>query len=438
VLGNLFERRSAAFQNLFATGALTDRPSLSGVRVDEDTALRLSAVYASVRLIADTIATLPVDQFFREDGERRPFRPRDRWVEQPSLTLPRTTFWQQVMVSLLLDGNAFVRISRDGRGIIDNLEVLNPTSVQVMDNRQGYQVNGLGFVPIAEILHVTEMLLPGEKRGTSRIQQAKESLGLGLALQEYASTFFGNGAFPGVVIEIPGEPTLEQRQDIQTTWENAHKGTRRAHKPVVMMNGSKVTPISVDPGQSQLLDQRRFAVEEVARLFRIPPFMLGVTTAGSMSFASVEQQMLFYAEHTVRPYAEQLESSFQRLLVNDRSFIKFNLNALVRADLNTRTEAYSKALLAGYMSVNDVRSLEDMRDVEDGDQFRVPLQNIPLTDAGVVSAQQKARAAQSLVIAGYTPQSIAQFLDLPLEHTGLASVQLQPEEKDEDGSVEAG
>jgi HK97 family phage portal protein len=437
VLGNLFERRSKAFQNLFATGALTDRPSLSGVHVDEETALKLSAVYASVRLIADTISTLPLDQFFREDGQRRPVRPRDPWVSEPSLTLPRTTFWQQVVMSLLLDGNAFVMISRNGRGIIDDLQVLNPTTVEVLDNRQGYQVNSIGFVPIGEILHVTEMLLPGEKRGTSRIKQAKESLGLGLALQEYASTFFGNGAFPGVVIEIPGEPTLEQRQEIQATWENAHRGTRRAHKPVVMMNGSKVQAISVDPGQSQLLDQRRFAVEEVCRLFRIPPFMLGVTESG-MSFASVEQQMLFYAEHTIRPYAEMLESAFQRLLINDRSFIKFNLNALVRADLNTRTEAYSKALLAGYMSVNDVRALEDLRNVNDGDQYRVPLQNIPLTDAGVVSAQQKARAAQAFVIAGYTPQSVSEFLDLPLAHTGLASVQLQPEEKgDPEGLVEA-
>jgi HK97 family phage portal protein len=431
VLGNLFEQRSKAFQNLFATGAIADRPSLSGVRVDEDTALRLSAVYASVRLIADTIATLPVDQFFRADGQRVPFRPRDRWVEEPSLTLPRTTFWQQVMLSLLLDGNAFVRIARNGRGVIDDLTVLNPTAVQVLDDRQGYQVNGMGFVPLAEILHVTDMLLPGDKRGTSRIEQAKESLGLGLALQEYAATFFGNGAFPGVVIEIPGEPTLEQRQEIQATWENAHRGTRRAHKPVVMMNGSKVQPVSVDPAQSQLLDQRRFAVEEVCRIFRIPPFMLGITEQG-MSFASVEQQMLFYAEHTVRPYAEMLEAAFSRLLVNDRSFIKFNLNALVRADLNTRTEAYSKALLAGYMSVNDVRSLEDLRDVEDGDQYRVPLQNIPLTDAQVVSAQQKASAAQALVVAGYTPESVAEFLGLPLAHTGLPSVQLQPEPQTED------
>ena len=438
MLNNLFERRSTAFQNLFAAGALTDRPALSGVRVDQDTALRLSAVYSAVRLIADTIATLPVDQFFRADGQRVPFRPRDRWVEQPSLTMPRTTFWQQVMMSLLLDGNAFVHIGRNGAGAIVDLQVLNPTNVHVLENRQGYQVVDFGTLPVGEVLHVTDMLLPGHDRGTSRIEQAKESLGLGLALQEYASTFFGNGAFPGVVLEIPGEPTLEQRQEIQATWENQHRGTRRAHRPAILMNGAKATALSLNPSETQLLDQRRYAVEEVARLFRVPPFMLGVTTEGTVSYASVEQQMLFYAEHTVRPYAEMLEAAFGRLLLNERSFIKFNLNALVRADLNTRTEAYSKALLAGYMSVNDVRALEDMRDVEAGDQYRVPLQNVPVTDADVVSAQQKARAAQSLITAGYTPQSVAQFLDLPLEHTGLASVQLQPEEKDPEETGEAG
>jgi len=439
VLNNLFERRgSSAFQNLFAAGALTDRPALSGVHVDQETALRLSAVYASVRLISDTLSTLPIDQFIRQDGQRVPFRPRERWVEEPSLVLPRTTFWQQVMMSLLMDGNAFVHIGRNGAGRVVDLQVLNPTHVQVLPQRRGYQVVGHDTLPVGEVLHVTEMLLPGKDRGTSRIEQAKESLGLGLALQEYASTFFGNGAFPGVVLEIPGEPTLEQRTEIQATWENQHRGTRRAHKPAILMNGAKATALTVNPSESQLLDQRRYAVEEVCRLFRIPPFMLGVTSAGAMSYNSVEQQMLFYSEHTIRPYAEMLESAFGRLLTDDRSFIKFNIDALVRADLNTRTEAYSKALLAGYMSVNDVRALEDMRSVEDGDQFRVPLQNIPLTDAGVVSTQQKARAAQSLVIAGYTPQSVAALLDLPLEHTGLASVQLQPEEKDDLGSVEAG
>ena len=438
MLGNLFEKRSAggAFQRLFAAGALTDRPSPTGVQVTQETALRLSAVSASVMLIADTISTLPLDQFFREDGQRIPFRPRDRWVEQPSLTLPRTTFWQQVVISLLLDGNAFVRITRDGRGLIEDLTVLNPTRVEILDD--GYRLNGDTFIPNLQMLHITEMLLPGERRGTSRIKQAKDTLGLGLALEEYAGRFFGNGAYAGVVLEVPHELTREQAEEIQAGWEAKHRGLGRSHRPAVLMNGMKATQLTVNPADSQMLDQRRFAVEDVARLFRVPLFMLGVNTPGSMSYNSVEQQMLFFVQSTILPRVEMLEDAFSRLLLNDRSFIKFNLSSLVRADLSTRTEAYSKALLAGYMSVNEVRALEDMRGVESGDGHRVPLQNIPVEETPTITAQQKARAAQALVIAGYTPQSIAQYLDLPLQHTGLASVQLQPEEKDPTTTVEAG
>jgi HK97 family phage portal protein len=428
VLGNLFERRSSAFANLFASGALVDRPTPTGVHVTQDTALRLSAVSASVMLIADTISTLPVDQYIRVDGERRPFRPRDRWVSQPSLTLPRTTFWQQVTISLLLDGNAFVRITRDGRGIIEDLTVLNPLNVEVLDD--GFRHNGETFIPRMGMLHVTEMLLPGEKRGTSRIKQAKDTLGLGLALEEYAGRFFGNGAYAGVVLEVPHELTQEQAAEIQTSWEAKHKGLGRSHRPAVLMNGMKATQLTVNPADSQMLDQRRFAVEEVARIFRVPPFMLGVTTPGSVSYNSVEQQMLYFTQHTVQPRVQALEDAFSRLLINENSFVKFNLNSLVRADLATRTQAYSTAMLAGYMSVNEVRALEDMRDVPSGDVHRVPLQNIPVEDTPIVTANQKATAAQQFITAGYTPQSVAQFLDLPLEHTGALSVQLQAEQND--------
>jgi len=340
-------------------------------------------------------------------------------------------FWQQVVVSLLLDGNAFVRITRDGRGIVEDLTVLNPLNVEVLDD--GFRHNGETFIPRMEMLHVTEMLLPGEKRGTSRIKQAKDTLGLGIALEQYAGRFFGNGAYAGVVLEVPNELTKEQADEIQQAWEAKHRGLDRSHRPAVLMNGMKATQMTVNPADSQMLDQRRFAVEEVCRIFRVPPFMLGVTTPGSVSYSSVEQQMLYFMQHTIQPRVQMLEDAFSRLLVNDSSFIKFNLNSLVRADLATRTQAYSTALLAGYMSVNEVRSLEDMRDVDSGDLHRVPLQNIPVEDSPIITAQQKAQAAQQFIIAGYTPESVATFLDLPLEHTGALSVQLQEEKKDDEG-----
>ncbi len=436
MLGRLLETRSNAFQNLFASGALFERPSPTGVHVTQDTALRLSAVYASVRLISDTISTMPLDQFVRVEGTRRPVRPRDGWVDRPSLRHHRTTFWQQNLVSLLLDGNIFTHVIRDDSGEIIDLDVLNPTQVEVLEN--GYRIEGQRFLPRDEVLHITEMLLPGTLRGVSRIDQVKDSVGLGLALDEYASRFFGNGAYAGGVIEWPGEITAQQAKEMLDAWEGGHKGLRRAHRPAVLYGGAKFVPTTVDPTQSQLIDQRHYAVEDIARIFRVPPFMLGVMTQGSVSYNSVEQQMLFFAQHTIAPYAEMLEEAYSSLLDNPQSFIKFNLDSLVRADLQTRTESYSKALLAGYMSVNDVRRLEDMPDAPSGDAYRVPLQNVPTTDAAVVTLIEKAKVVNSLIVAGFTPQSVAEVVGLAgLEHTGLASVQLQPEENG-DADVEAG
>ena len=399
--------------------------------VTEDTSLRLSAVYACVRLISDTISTLPYDQYIRRDGQRFPYRPKDAWVDRPSTEMPRTTFWKQVIISLLLDGNAFVLVTRSGNEIVD-LTPLNPKQVRVerRDGRKVFILDNSTMLGPDRVLHLTEMLMPGELRGVSRIMQAKEALGLGLALEEYAAQFFGNGAYAGGVLEFPDKLSPEQRKEIRDTWNAMHQGPKRAHRVGMLWGGGKFNPLTVDPTSSQLVDQRKFAVEEVARIFRVPPFMLGVSENAAMAFASIEQQQLFFRQHTIQPYVEMLEDHFQMLLENPNTFVKFNMSSIVRADLASRYSAYNVALLAGFMSVNDVRRLEDQGPVDDGDQYRVPLQNIPLTDANLISMQQKARVAQSLTISGYTPDSVAEMLDLDVESFGLPSVQVQapPEE----------
>ena len=425
MLSNLFERRGS-YQQLFGSGMMFDKPSAAGMTVTDETSLRLSAVYACVRLISDTVGTLPYDQFIRRDGERFPFRPKDSWIDRPSTEMPRTTFWKQIMISLLLDGNAFVMITRSGNEIVD-LTPLNPKQVRVerSNGRKLFVINNERTVGTDEVLHLTEMLMPGKMRGVSRIEQAKEALGLGLALEEYAAQFFGNGAYAGGVLEFPDKLSPEQRKEIRETWNSVHQGPKRAHRVGMLWGGGKFNPLTIDPSASQLVDQRKFAVEEVARIFRVPPFMLGVSENAAMAFASIEQQQLFFRQHTIQPYVEMLEDHFQTLLSNPSSFIKFNMASIVRADLATRYSSYNTALLAGFMSVNDVRRLEDQGPVEAGDQYRVPLQNIPLTDAGLVSMQQKARVAQALAISGYTADSIAELLDLDVESYGLPSVQVQ-------------
>ena len=414
---------------------LFEKPSASGMTVNEDTSLKLSAVYACVRLISDTVSTLPYDQFIRRDGQRFPYRPKDGWVGRPSMEMPPTTFWKQVLISLLLDGNAFVLITRSGNEIVE-LTPLNPKQVRIEkeNGRKVYVIAENRRVGDDQMLHVTEMLMPGQLRGVSRIEQAKESLGLGLALEEYAAQFFGNGAYAGGVLEFPDKLSPEQRKEIRETWNSVHQGPRRAHRVGMLWGGGKFNPLTVDPSASQLVDQRKFAVEEVARIFRVPPFMLGVSENAAMAFASIEQQQLFFRQHTIQPYVQIIEDHFQQLLENPSTFLKFNMSSIVRADLGTRYSSYNTALLAGFMSVNDVRRLEDMGPVDDGDQYRVPLQNIPLTDAGVISMKQKASVAQSLAISGYTPESIAELLDIDVDSFGLPSVQVQapPEPVEED------
>lgn len=410
---------------------LFEKPSASGMTVNEETSLRLSAVYACIRLISDTISTLPYDQYIRRDGQRFPYRPKDGWVDRPSTEMPKTTFWKQVLISLLLDGNAFVLISRSGNEIVE-LTPLNPKQVRIEreNGRKVFIIAENRRVTSDDMLHVTEMLMPGQLRGVSRIEQAKESLGLGLALEEYAAQFFGNGAYAGGVLEFPDKLSPEQRKEIRETWNSVHQGPRRAHRVGMLWGGGKFNPLTVDPSASQLVDQRKFAVEEIARIFRVPPFMLGVSENAAMAFASIEQQQLFFRQHTIQPYVEMLEDHFGILLENRASFIKFNMSSIVRADLATRYSSYNTALLAGFMSVNDVRRLEDQGPVEDGDQYRVPLQNIPLTDADVISMKQKASVAQSLAISGYTPDSIAELLGIDVDSFGLPSVQVQAPPED--------
>lgn len=429
MLGRLIEKRGA-FQELWGSGALFERPSAAGVRVDQETALRLSAVYACVRLIADTISTLPLGQYVRRNGTRLPVETPEAWVAQPSTIVDRSTFYQQVVVSLLLDGNAYIAVTRNAAGDVLELNVLNPTDVDPKMGPTGpyYILKSTNRrLQRDDVLHLAEMLLPGEIKGVSRIEKAKDALGLGLALEEYAGRFFGNGAYAGGVIEWPGNLTPEQQSQLREAWDGHHRGVSRSHRPGVLWGGAKFTTTTVSPSDSQLIEERRFAVEEVARVFRVPPFMLGVTTAGSMSYSSVEQQMLFFSQHTIQPYVARIENGLNRLLSNPQTFLRFNLSSLVRADLATRYAGYSSSLLAGWHSVNDVRALEDLPPVDGGDQYRVPVQNLPLTDAPVATIREKAQAAQALVNSGFTGASVARLLGLDAEHTGTISVQQQPE-----------
>jgi HK97 family phage portal protein len=351
------------------------------------------------------------------------------WLDQPDVDLStRAAFFQQVFSSLLVHGNSYTRVFRDNQGQVVNLVNLNPEKVEVERSAVGrkiYRYEGENKVLSGdEIIHIVDLILPGELKGMSRVETLKQSLGLNIALSDYASRFFGTGASAAGIIEFPGNLTSEQAKQLADGFDSRHRnGTRRAHKTGVLSGGAKFVSTQTDPESSQALESRKFAVEEIARAFNVPLHLLGVP--GTASYASVEQNNLQFVSMTLRPLAEKVEAAFSRLLPGD-GFIKFNFNDLLRADLEARIRSYSVGTQAGFYSTNDVRRLEDLPPVDQGDQYRVPLANIALADTQVITDEKKMYMLTQLVQSGFSPSEALAALGLPeIAHTGLPSIQLQ-------------
>jgi len=433
VLGRLLsppESRAVTAGSLFASGVDIPRRTLSGVTITEDNSLRIAATYAAVRLIADSVSMLPMDTYVRNNGERRPYRPKPTWVDSPDVDgRPRQAFIQQWLISKLISHAACVRIVRDSAGEAIGMSVLDPTRVEPKRNGAGqvYYVvdNGAFTVNAEDMIYDAELIKPGSLKGSSRVDEMRETLGLTKALTDWSASFFGNGSHAAGIIEVPGEMSPEQASGLQDAWEAGHKGLRKAHRPGILSGGAKWQQTSVDPDKAQAIQAREFALEEIARIFRIPPAMLQSTKPGTMAYASREQDALQFVTFTLLPYITALESHLSRLLPGT-VFVKFNVDGLLRASLTERYAAYSQGIQAGFLSINEIHRLEDLRPVDGGDVYRVPLSHVDLAAANVVEMDQRVSMATKLINVGFDPESTLSALGLPsVSHTGLPSVQLQ-------------
>tara|TARA_R110000822_G_scaffold307327_2_gene434318 strand:- start:1063 stop:2415 length:1353 start_codon:yes stop_codon:yes gene_type:complete len=431
---DIFSKRAVSYQAAWGAG---DDWSLGGsladTQVNSETALQINAIFSAISLISDTVATLPMDSFTRTDGARAPFRPKPSWMTRPDIDTTPAAFWGAVIVSLMLDGNAFIRVfSRNGRVV--NLNVLSPSAVEIKRNGIGrvmFKVeNEDRLLTSDEIIFIPDIVRPGHIRGVSRVNSLKQNWGLALALENYASKFFGSGTQTSGVIEFPGSLTAEQAAALQNGFDSRHKGWKGAHKTAIISGGAKYVQTSVENDKAQFLDSRRLAVEDVARAFNVPPHLLGLP--GTTSYASVEQNNLGWVTHGLRPIVSKLESAFTPLLERETggedAFIRFNLDGLLRADINSRMSAYSVGLQSGFLTINDVRKLEELTPVNDptADTVRVPLANVNVDAADLTAQNQRVTMAQKLIIAGFDPAEALAAMGLPqIAHTGVPSVQLQ-------------
>lgn len=424
------EERAISFQSIWGAGDSLAWANQAGTNITADSSLKIGAVWAAVKLISDSISTLPVDCYYRFNGERVPLRPKPIWVDKPDIDNTRETHYGQVIVSLMLWGNAYVRIFRDPNDVsqIVHLVPLDPTTVQVKrDHITGRKVfTYLGedrTLTTDDVLHIVDLPMPGKLEGVSRVDKLGDMLGVADALQSFAARYFGQGSTMAGVIEYPGALTREQAKALAEGFDSRHRGFRNSGKTGILSGGAKFVPTSANNDQSQFIASRQFAVEEVARAFQIPPHMLGVPN--TTSYASVEAQMINFVTNTLRPVIEKIEGAYSSLLAN-KSYLKFNVEGLLRGDVQSRFSAYSIARQGGWMSINDVLKLEDQPKVEGGDTYSVPLANVDVKAANLAETNERVSMADKLIQIGFAPEDVLKALGLPaIKHTGVPSTKLQ-------------
>lgn len=353
----------------------------SGVKVDEQTSIGLTAVWASVRLLSETIASLPLNVYKTEkDGSKYVdnANPINRLIStSPSPNITSYTWRETMMNNLLLWGNAYCYIHRNGGGKAIGLEILSPSKIEpFIGENDGliYYKKGGDVCSSHEILHIVGFSFDGLV-GKSPIKACADAVGIGLASQEFGSNFFGQGANLSGVLEHPGRLTEEAANRLRESWNSRFAGVHNSHQTAILEEGVKFSSIGMPLADAQFIETRRFSVEEIARMFRIPPHMIGDLSRSS--FNNIEQMSMDFTRYSLRPYLVNLEMELNKKLLTEKeqinSYCKFNTNELLRADANSRADYYRKLFEVGALSPNQIRMMEDMNRIENGDGHFAPL-----------------------------------------------------------------
>ena len=363
---------------------LSDKPadSSAGVQLNQQNATSIGALYAAVKLYADTVASLPVGAFIRDGGVRRPVT-RPLWLERPIPGNPNYTGFQMrhaIVSSLLLDGNAFILFLTGRSGEVVETRVLDPQKVTVTQNEMGeplYHIkttNGDSVLGADSIVHITLFGTGENLRGMSPIEHHKVTLGLAAATQIFSAKFYENNASVGGVVKVLGELTQDQADALRNGFGRRHDGVKNAFKVAVLTGGADFQQLGAKVSDLQLVETMHYSVESIARLYGIPLHMLQVP-GGNTSYASVELIGIEWLRLGLGPLIARLEAGFQRLVPgSQQTFLKFTLDGLLRATTQERYNSYSTALNNGFLSLNEVRGLEDRSPIGPaGDEYWKPL-----------------------------------------------------------------
>ena len=376
--------------------------STSGKAVTERTAMQMTAVYSCVRILAEAVAGLPLNlyHYLPDGGKEKSYdHPLYRLLhDEPNPEMSSFVFRETLMTHLLLWGNAYAQIIRNGKGEVVALYPLMPNRMTVDREENGqlyYSYNRSSdeaptmndstvILKPSDVLHIPGLGFDGLV-GYSPIAMAKNAIGMAIACEEYGAKFFANGAAPGGVLEHPG--TIKDPQRVREAWQSQFGGSGNSNKIAVLEEGMKYTPIGISPEQAQFLETRKFQINEIARIFRVPPHMVG--DLEKSSFSNIEQQSLEFVKYTLDPWVIRWEQSIMRSLLSleekTQYFVKFNLEGLLRGDYQSRMTGYATARQNGWMSANDIRELENLDRIpteDGGDLYLINGNMLPLANAG--------------------------------------------------------
>ena len=389
----LFRARDKPQDSVSAAPTFYFGTSGSGKAVNATTAIQLSTVYACVRVISETVASLPLGVYEATDeGNRKATEhPLYRLLhDEPNSEMTSFVLREVMLGHLLLWGNSYSQIIRNGRNKISGVYPLLPDKMTVDRDKNGAltytysTTTGQTVVlPPEDVLHIPGLGFDGVM-GYSPIALEKNAIGLGIASEEYGSKFFSNGARPSGILTHPN--TVKNPKALRESWNTAYGGSSNANRVAILEEGMTFTPISMPNNEAQFLETRKFQVEEICRIFRVPPHLVG--NLEHATFSNIEHQSIDFAVHTIRPWLVRIEQSMNRALFSEqekgRFYVQFNMDGLMRGDYKSRMEGYAIARQNGWMSANDIRALENQNPIpadQGGDAYLVNGNMIPITFA---------------------------------------------------------
>ena len=414
-------------KSLFGFGQARDKPvdkaadagysflfgrTTSGKPVNERTAMQTTAVYACVRILAEAVASLPLHVYeYQDDGGKKLVHDHPLYYllhDEPNPEMTSFVFRETLMSHLLRWGNAYAQIIRDGAGRVLGLYPLLPDKMDVQRDEKGniyyvysrnsdenpmFKEYGNIRLKAEDVLHIPGLGFDG-LIGYSPIAMAKNAVGMTLACEEYGASFFANGANPGGVLEHPG--VLKDPSKVRESWNSVYRGVNNAHKIAVLEEGMKYQQIGIPPEEAQFLETRKFQINEIARLYRIPPHMVG--DLDKSSFSNIEQQSLEFVKYTLDPWVIRWEQSLQRSLLlpgeKGKYFIKLNVDGLLRGDYQSRMNGYAVGRQNGWFSANDIREMENMNPIPDEEGGNLYLINGAMTKLAEAGAFAKTDTGQ--------------------------------------------